>query len=174
MVARLVRDQEVVGSSPVTSTTKKRRVLPFAFFFHGREPTTSSLLQGSRKSQRSEIFGKRRSGARTRAPPCRGGAREQPTATTRVQVPVTSTTKKRRVLPFAFFFHGREPTTSSLSQGSRKSQRSDIFGKRRSGARTRAPPCRGGARKQPTATTRVQVPSPRPRKSEGFALRFFV
>ncbi len=33
MVARLVRDQEVVGSSPVTSTTKKRRVLPFAFSF---------------------------------------------------------------------------------------------------------------------------------------------
>ena len=179
MVARLVRDQEVVGSSPVTSTTKKRRVFALRFFvfadanprplpfyrapgnrsearfsgrggaerargrrpagaaressrprrrgfksrhldhekakgfcpslfcFCGREPTTSSLLQGSRKSQRSEIFGKRRSGARTRAPPCRGGARKQPTATTRVQVPVTSTTKKRRVLPFAFLYNER-------------------------------------------------------------------
>ena len=32
MVARLVRDQEVVGSSPVTSTTKKRRVFALRFF----------------------------------------------------------------------------------------------------------------------------------------------
>ena len=155
--------------------TKKRRVFcPSLFRFCGREPTTSSLLQGSRKSQRSEIFGKRRSGARTRAPPCRGGARKQPTATTRVQVPSPRPRKSEGFCPSLFCFCGREPATSSLLQGSRKSQRSEIFGKRRSGARTRAPPCRGGARKQPTATTRVQVPSPRPRKSEGFALRFFV
>ena len=32
MVARLVRDQEVVGSSPVTSTTKKRKAKTFRFF----------------------------------------------------------------------------------------------------------------------------------------------
>ena len=132
MVARLVRDQEVVGSSPVTSTTKKRRVLPFAFFFHGREPTTSSLLQGSRKSQRSEIFGKRRSGARTRAPPCRGGAREQPTATTRVQVPVTSTTKKRRVCPSLFCI------TNALAggKGAMKQKSKNSYFLRRSAADT--------------------------------------
>ena len=103
MVARLVRDQEVVGSSPVTSTTKKRRVFcPSLFCFCGREPATSSLLQGSRKSQRSEIFGKRRSGARTRAPPCRGGARKQPTATTRVQVPSPRPRKSEGFCPSLF------------------------------------------------------------------------
>ena len=104
MVARLVRDQEVVGSSPVTSTTKKRRVFcPSLFCFCGREPTTSSLLQGSRKSQRSEIFGKRRSGARTRAPTRRGGARKQPTATTRVQVPSPRPRKSEGFFALRFF-----------------------------------------------------------------------
>ena len=133
MVARLVRDQEVVGSSPVTSTTKKRRVFcPSLFCFCGREPATSSLLQGSRKSQQSEIFGKRRSGARTRAPPCRGGARKQPTATTRVQVPSPRPRKSEGFCPSLFCI------TNALAggKGAMKQKSKNSYFLRRSAAET--------------------------------------
>ena len=163
------------------------------------------IVQGSRKSQRSEIFGKRRSGgARERRPagaargssrPRRRGPRRSWNDRCSLQLIFRGVAQfgsalgsgprgrgfksrhldheKAKGFALRFFLSRTEPTTSSLLQGSRKSQRSEIFGNRRSGARTRAPPRRGGARERPTATTRVQVPSPRPRKSEGFCPSLF-
>ena len=71
MVARLVRDQEVVGSSPVTSTKKKNSAFMRGFSFCIQEtdstaalgPDTSALsrLRGPRKKAQ-HFFGERRSG----------------------------------------------------------------------------------------------------------------
>ena len=71
MVARLVRDQEVVGSSPVTSTKKKNSAFMRGFSFCIQEtdstaalgPDTSALsrLRAPRKKAQ-HFFGERRSG----------------------------------------------------------------------------------------------------------------
>ena len=104
MVARLVRDQEVVGSSPVTSTTKKRRVLPFAFLFlrtrtHDLFPFTGLPEIAAKRDFREEEERSAHAGA---DPP---GRREKAAdRDDEGSSPVTSTTKKRRVLPFAFLF----------------------------------------------------------------------
>ena len=104
MVARLVRDQEVVGSSPVTSTTKKRRVLPFAFLFlrtRTRDlfpftglPEIAAKRDFREEEERSAHAGAALPGRREKA-----ADRDDEGSS-----PVTSTTKKRRVLPSAFLF----------------------------------------------------------------------
>ena len=57
MVARLVRDQEVVGSSPVTSTTKRRTVLTVRLFVFVRIVLNPRPLPKRRAPEnRSEVF----------------------------------------------------------------------------------------------------------------------
>ena len=84
MVARLVRDQKVVGSSPVTSTTKKASDIPRLLFLY------SKVIRDLRGGK-AKFFRRRSEGstsdktADTRCFPC---------ASAQGASPVTSTTKK--------------------------------------------------------------------------------
>ena len=93
MVARLVRDQKVVGSSPVTSTTKKASDIPRLLFLY------SKVIRNLRGGK-AKFFRRRSEGstsdktADTRCFPC---------ASAQGASPVTSTTKKASDIPRLFF-----------------------------------------------------------------------
>ena len=150
MVARLVRDQEVVGSSPVTSTTKKRRVLPFAFLFLRTRTHDLFLFTGLPKIAAKRDFGEEEERRRTRALPCRSGARKQPTATTRTKRSWNGRCSLQLI------FRGVAQFGSAHRIGFPKIAAKRDFGEEEERRRTRALPCRSGARKQPTATTRTK------------------
>ena len=89
MVARLVRDQEVVGSSPVTSTTKRRKVNPFAFLLNqaGFEPTTSLKTGPPKIAEKRDFWGEERPSAKVWRRNKNCGADGKARGATRVQVP---------------------------------------------------------------------------------------
>ena len=136
MVARLVRDQEVVGSSPVTSTTKKRKsYCSFAFLFLMKqfEPTTSFPVNLLYMVNMPWLT---RSATCRTTPPRRLCSDCYSVAAARLLTsPVTSTKTERKQFCFRSVLHyslSAEPTTSfpadllfimTLSKNSRKSQR---------------------------------------------------
>ena len=128
MVARLVRDQEVVGSSPVTSTTKGRKdfpFLPFVFVRYVLNPRPLKKTQGSRKSQRSEIFGKRSDRAINPRNALLRFARKRAREATRVQVPSPRPQKSGRQKPSALLFLRDLPLLSAYKPQKERSSFED-------------------------------------------------
>ena len=108
MVARLVRDQEVVGSSPVTSTTKKRRVFALRFFvFADANPRPLPFYRAP--GNRSEARFSGRGGAeRARGRRPAGAARESSRPRRRgFKSRHLDHEKAKGFLPFAFLYNER-------------------------------------------------------------------
>ena len=128
MVARLVRDQEVVGSSPVTSTTKRRKYLPFVFLLlRWIEPTTFYNKTGPLKiagCEANEIFGEKETQSANASAARNCGARNQPIAATRVQVPSPRPQKDERIYLSSFCYCvGLSPRPLIIKRGPKKSRR---------------------------------------------------
>ena len=113
MVARLVRDQEVVGSSPVTSTTKKRRVFALRFFvFADANPRPLPFYRAPGNRSKA-IFSGRGGAERARGRRPAGAARESSRPRRRgFKSRHLDHKKAKGFCPSLFCFCGREPTTS--------------------------------------------------------------
>ena len=132
---------------------------------------TGVRLRGSRKSQRSEIFGKRSTGSAHTSFAQKGKARVLPTAPTKKCdfCFCEGAFKRAAFTPFqiAESFRQIEGACKKrgfcardliIEKGSRKSQRSEIFGKRSTGSAHASFALYGKARTQPTAPTSMRVP----------------
>ena len=105
------------GSSPVTSTTKGRKGLPFVFLLNqaGFEPTASSKNGVPENRREARFLGRGATERESAAAQRKLRRRWKSEGSDEGSSPVTSTTKGRKGLPFVFLLNqaGFEPTTSS-------------------------------------------------------------
>ena len=105
------------GSSPVTSTTDRRKGLPFACLLYpaGFEPTASSKNGVPENRREARFLGRGATERESAAAQWKPRRRWKSEGSDEGSSPVTSTTDRRKVLPFACLLHsaGFGPTASS-------------------------------------------------------------
>ena len=130
MVARLVRDQEVVGSSPVTSTTKTGERFSFRPFLRsdGNNPRPLFLKRDPENCAPAEFLGRGETEANASIAPS-GNARNQPTVSTRVQVRHLDHKKEHCFAAMFFFVCGTDPRPLFLKRAPENCASAEFLGR---------------------------------------------